>query len=143
MNMEYKLEQLTEAAWTGVAAQLPEMWRITAERQGWPEVAVEGGIAFSEGRESWLCRAPVFIREGSYRWYFFHFESESYCFRIESPSNPKIEFFRSAPRFEVYEGLKAALVSAFAAYGFYGLPEMPLAQLFLTFPERPVGTFGC
>lgn len=139
MNMAYKLEQMTEAVWTGVAAQLPEMWRNIAERQGWPDVAVEGGIAFSEDGESWLCRSPVFIRDFSYRWYFFRFENESYCFRIESPSNPKIEFVRCTPRFEVYEGLKAALVSAFAAYGFYGLPDAALIRLSPIFPPLIAG----
>ncbi|MBB3294422.1 hypothetical protein FHT39_003060 [Mitsuaria sp. BK045] len=132
--MGYKLEQMTEAIWVKVARQLPEMWRNIAERQGWPSVAIDGGIAFSEGRNSWLCRSPVFIRDISSRWYFFHFENESYCFRIESPSSPQIEFVRCSPRFDIYERLKSALASAFEEYGFYGLPAVTLTRLSPIFP---------
>jgi len=98
-----------------------------------------GGIAFNDARDSWICPSPVFLRDGSFCWYFFRFEGETYCFRIESPTNSNVQFVRCAPKQEVYQRLVDAVRDAFFAYGFYGIPGRPLLEFVPIFSEAKLG----
>lgn len=94
-----------------------------AAKQGWPEVILGEGIAFNEARNSWICRSPVLIRNGSFAWYLFHLEGETYCFRVMSPSMPAVEFVHFEPAHDIRPVVQLAIADAFSAYGFFGLPD--------------------
>ncbi len=130
--MPYRLEPLTEAIWHAICPAIPDRLLRTAQRQGLADCDSGNGIAFSEHRDSWLCRAPVMIRDRSYAWYMFHFEQQTFCLRVLSPSDALVEWIepQEAPGAEV----QVALVAAFQAYGFYGLPDSPILPFAPRFP---------
>lgn len=137
--MIYALEQMTTATWDLVGLALKDVWRNIAIQRGWKEDISHRYIAINESRDSWLCTAPVFVRDRYSAWFFFHFEGKTYCFRIDNQSKAKVEFYKDEPALESYERFQAALICAFSAFGFFGDVESQKTSFVPNFPALRVG----
>ncbi|WP_394508892.1 hypothetical protein [Roseateles sp. DXS20W] len=128
---------MTSEIWGMVAPRLPENWKNAALRQGWPDVAEGGSIAIDELEDSWLCRAPILVRDRTYEWFFFCWKNEILCFRILNESHAGIEFVDKEPAATEYEDFKSAVTEAFLTYGFCGVRT---SRVFApTFPSLKLG----
>jgi hypothetical protein len=134
--MSYVLEKIDASIWSKVVLDLKEDWRTFVIRRSWHEVAIGCGIAREKSSGNYLLSAPVFIREGADNWYFYHFDRVMYCFRIDCPTRPLIEFYQGEPPPGLYEKFRSDLIQAFDSFGFYGsvLEQLPKIDFVPSFP---------
>lgn len=121
--MNYGMKKMTLEIWEDVSSKISESLRKRAIAQGWPEVVLSEGIAVNDSGDSWLCRSPNFTGELMSRWFMFHLEGETYCFKIVGVTDPRLEFFHPVPTLQTIGDFKKNFMKAFAVYGLYGLGE--------------------
>lgn len=119
--MSYKFQKMTSEIWDGISENIPDSLRKSAIAQGWPEVVLLEGLVVSESSRNWLCRSPNMMRDRHARWFMFHLNEKSYCFRIIGIADPVLEFFEYQPLVEDYDEFKTEFLKAFAIYSLHEL----------------------